>query len=121
MRESETGASMPIERDGAGPAEGRFSVRIQPDGIGFRCAAEQSLLAAMESVGIGRNAVGCRGGGCGRCRIRVVDGTIARGKMSRAHVSAEQERQGYALACRAYPRSDLVVSLAPLLGPGGAG
>jgi ferredoxin len=109
---------MPNEQDRVVSAERRFHSRIEPDGIGFSCASDESLLAAMERAGIGRDAVGCRGGGCGRCRVRVIEGVIVRGKMSRAHVSLEQERQGYALACRAYPLGDLVLSWSPSIRPG---
>jgi 3-phenylpropionate/trans-cinnamate dioxygenase ferredoxin reductase subunit len=46
--------------------------------------------------------VGCLGGGCGICTVRVLRGeVVSLGPISRAHVSEEEERQGYTLACRA--------------------
>ena len=57
--------------------------------------------------------VGCRGGGCGVCRIRVVAGEYTTRRMSRKHVSEADEAAGIALACRVVPASDLIVELAP--------
>jgi ferredoxin len=54
-------------------------------------------------------AVGCRGGGCGTCRVRVRAGTYRTGRMSRAHVTLEEEREGYALACKLFPLEDLLL------------
>jgi ferredoxin len=53
--------------------------------------------------------VGCRGGGCGVCRVRVISGEYFAKRMSRAHVSADDEVGGIALACRIWPRSDIEV------------
>jgi hypothetical protein len=47
--------------------------------------------------------VGCRGGGCGVCRVRVLDGAYTTLRMSRqAHVEAD-EAAGVVLACRIVP------------------
>ena len=53
--------------------------------------------------------VGCRGGGCGVCRVRVLSGEYATKRMSRAHVSEADEAEGVVLACRLLPASDIVV------------
>jgi ferredoxin len=63
----------------------------------------------MERQKLSLVPVGCRGGGCGICRVRVIEGTYRTGKMSRRHVSEEDLAKGYALACRLYPTSDLVL------------
>jgi len=107
---------LPIEQDGVVASECRLHIRIEPDGTGFGSASDRSLLATMERVRIGRGAVG----GCGRCSIRAIEGTVLCGKMSRADVNPQQERQGYSLACGAYSRGDLVLSWAPSIRPGGA-
>lgn len=57
--------------------------------------------------------VGCRGGGCGACRVRVVSGTYATLRMSRRHVSPSDEVDQIVLACRLLPSSDIVVERAP--------
>lgn len=51
--------------------------------------------------------VGCRGGGCGVCRVRVLDGRYTTGVMSAACVTPEEKEQGVALACKLFAESDL--------------
>lgn len=74
------------------------------------CASGQSLLGAMESLGRKGIPVGCRGGGCGVCKVRIELGQVQTQVMSRACVSVEEEGQGFVLACRANPRSDLTLT-----------
>ena len=74
----------------------------------FPCRSDESVLAAMRRCGIGVLTLGCFGGGCGVCAMRVVSGEYCRfHPMSRAHVTAEQEDQGQALMCCIKPLSDL--------------
>ena len=79
----------------------------------FICHAGENVLKAMERHSLQTIAVGCRGGGCGVCRVRVHAGTYECGRMSKAQVSNEQQIQGYALACRLHPTSDLVLESSP--------
>ena len=58
-------------------------------------------------------SVGCRGGGCGVCRVRVIDGTYTTKRMSRRHVSDADEAAGVVLACRTVPTSDITVCCEP--------
>jgi ferredoxin len=87
-----------------------YTVSITNTREEFRCATAQSLLGAMEALGRKGIPVGCRGGGCGVCKVRIDAGRVHRETMSRACVSAEEERAGFVLACRAHPRSDLTVT-----------
>jgi len=73
----------------------------------FPCNAEQSILKAMVSLGRRGIPSGCHGGGCGVCKVRIIEGAVRTAGMSRAHVSETEETNGYALACRAYPLSDV--------------
>ena len=41
------------------------------------------------------------------CKIHILEGAVQSKKMSRAHVTAEEEAAGYVLACRSFPRSDV--------------
>lgn len=84
-----------------------FEVRIADTGEHFPCAAGQTVLEGM--VRLGRRGIpsGCRGGGCGVCKVAVVSGDFTRKAMSRDHVSEEDEREGRVLACRIFPGSDL--------------
>lgn len=87
----------------------RFSIVVDGAADAFACNADTPVLIAMERSGRKAIAVGCRGGGCGFCRVHVRAGAYHTGRMSRAHVTAEEERQGYALACRLFPLEDLVL------------
>jgi CDP-4-dehydro-6-deoxyglucose reductase len=73
------------------------------------CGREEKALSALERDQVKEIRVGCRQGGCGACRVRVVSGDYETGKMSRDHVSEEEEKEGYALSCRLFPKSDLVL------------
>lgn len=76
----------------------------------YACADSATLLAGMEALARRGIPVGCRGGGCGVCKVRIEAGQVRTDKMSRSHVSAAEEAAGYVLACRAYPCSDLRLS-----------
>jgi len=84
----------------------------------FTCQTGQSVLKAMEQQGVECVPVGCRGGGCGFCKIKVVEGQFECGKMSRRHIPPEAIEKGVVLACRIYPLTNLIIECVPL--PGGA-
>ena len=85
-----------------------FTIVIEDTGEAFTCPPERNVLKAMEQLGRKGIPVGCRGGGCGVCRVQVVDGDLYHtGKMSRAQVPLEDEEQGICLACKLFPESDL--------------
>lgn len=86
-----------------------YEITMQGSGQQFRCAAGQSVLKAMEQQGLKCVPVGCRGGGCGFCKITVVSGDYECGKMSRAHAPPEAQACGQVLACRIYPLSNLTI------------
>lgn len=100
--------------DSSDTAPATFLVEIVgPDArVRFACREDQSLLGAMIAAGRRALAVGCRGGGCGVCRVRIVSGKVVTGAMNRAVVTAADEAAGIVLSCRAFARSD--VRLLPL-------
>jgi ferredoxin len=73
----------------------------------YRCRDDQHLLAGMEALGRKGIPVGCRGGGCGVCKIEITSGQYTKRVMSRDHVTAEEEARGCVLACRVKPLSDI--------------
>ena len=94
----------------------QFHITLADSGTCFPCQEGQTVLAAMEKLGRGGIPVGCRGGGCGICRVQVVDGARYRTqKMSRAQVSADDLAAGICLACKLIPEGDLVVRALGLL------
>ena len=84
-----------------------FSVAIGNTQESYRCAASSTLLAGMEALARRGIPVGCRGGGCGVCKVLIESGAVRTEKMSRSHVSVQEQAAGYVLACRAYPQSDV--------------
>jgi ferredoxin len=84
-----------------------FNVTIEETGETFRCSPQESLLAGMERLGKKGIPVGCRGGGCGVCKVEITSGSFAKRVMSRDYVSAEDELAGRVLACRVKPTSDI--------------
>jgi ferredoxin len=88
-----------------------FQVTINDTGEVYPCSETKHLLAGMVQLGKKGIPVGCRSGGCGVCKVRVLSGEYTSKKMSRDHVSAEEESQGLVLACRVFPVSDIELSV----------
>jgi CDP-4-dehydro-6-deoxyglucose reductase len=53
----------------------------------------------------------CQFGGCGTCRVRVVEGTVGYEDELPMGLTEEEAEAGYALACQARPTTDLVISV----------
>ncbi|MEM5386752.1 2Fe-2S iron-sulfur cluster-binding protein [Paraburkholderia phymatum] len=84
-----------------------YRIEVENTGDAFGCDADATVLKAMAAAGGRGIPVGCRGGGCGVCKVQVLSGRYHACKMSRACVSADDEEQGTVLACRITPLSDL--------------
>lgn len=87
------------------------AVTIVDTGEVFACGGGESVLHGLARTGKRGIPVGCRGGGCGVCKVEVVAGHYDKQLMSRAHVSAQDELDGRVLACRITPRDDLAVKV----------
>lgn len=85
-----------------------FQVTVLPDRRGFSCAADETILDAALRQGVAL-PYGCRDGGCGACRARIVSGQIERGQEGRGVLSAAERDDGMALLCCASARSDLLI------------
>jgi ferredoxin len=86
-------------------------VTIDNTGEVYRCAEDVNLLAAAEQALCREIPVGCRNGGCGACKVRITAGSYQTRKMNRAVLSAAEETDGFVLACKTYPRSDVAISV----------
>lgn len=84
-----------------------FTVSLQDSEERFACDANASVLAGMARQGRRGIPCGCRGGGCGVCKVTVLSGQYQARAMSRAHISEAEQQAGTVLACRIYPNSDL--------------
>jgi 3-phenylpropionate/trans-cinnamate dioxygenase ferredoxin reductase subunit len=82
----------------------KVNVCVAQTGESFPCATTESLLRGMLKLGRKGIPAGCVNGGCGVCKVRIVEGTVTSlGPVSRAHVSVDEERCGITLACRVAP------------------
>ena len=94
----------------------KHTIRLVDTKEDFLCGEDQHLLQGMQTFRMGMKMldtipVGCRGGGCGVCRIRIVAGDYEDRKMSRKHIPENDQARGIVLACRIYPRSELSIEV----------
>jgi ferredoxin len=87
------------------------NITIVDTGEVFRCKPEESVLNGMERLGRKGIPVGCRGGGCGVCKVQILAGEYTKRVMSRAYISPEEEFRDIVLACRVKPASDLTLTV----------
>lgn len=92
------------------------SFRIEVDGAHHPLSAVpgQTILACMIASGATMLKVGCRSGGCGICRVRIIEGDYHALPMNRARISAEDQESKIALACRIVPLGNLRIAAMPL-------
>ena len=92
----------------------RFTITIEGHGVSYNCPEDENILRAMVDLGKRGIPSGCHGGGCGICKVRILSGKVRTKRMSRDHVSEEEERDGYVLACKAFPLSPLRIEVIKL-------
>lgn len=88
----------------------RFQISIQGSDKIVTCQENEPLLIALARQGYLKVPVGCRQGGCGVCKIRVVEGEFETGKMSVKHVTEAERECNHTLACKTFPKSDLTIT-----------
>lgn len=84
-------------------------VKLENEKLEVSCSPTESVLHAIIRSHPNHPMHGCMNGGCGICKVRVVKGCYDSGLMSAAQVDPQERAQGYALACRIYPKSDMTV------------
>ncbi|MBS0356283.1 MAG: 2Fe-2S iron-sulfur cluster binding domain-containing protein [Proteobacteria bacterium] len=87
------------------------TVSIEDADVRYACAPQESLLSGLHRLGLRGIPVGCRGGGCGVCKVEITEGEFSTRAMSRDHVSDDDLAHRRLLACRVYPSSDLSVKV----------
>lgn len=83
------------------------TVRIAETDESFEVAADESILDAATRAGV-RLPHECTFGGCGTCRIKVHEGEVEYEEFPMA-LTEEEHAEGYALACQARCRGDVVI------------
>ena len=95
-----------------------FQVTLQKTGHRFAVPDGQSVLAAASAAGY-TLAYGCRGGSCGACKGKLIEGTVDYGAHMPYTLSEIEKKAGFALFCTAKPLSDLVIDAREIGGMGG--
>ena len=88
---------------------GVFEIRVEGVERVFPCREGQTLLAALSPIHRLKIDSGCRGGGCGVCKVEVLEGEVEMGAMSAAHVTEEDKARGVGLSCRMIPTSNVTL------------
>jgi len=93
-----------------------YNIEVEGAGTATCSDSERVLVALERAQGFGKLRglprklpVGCRRGGCGICRVRVLSGEYRHDPMSRDHVSEADEAQGVVLSCSIYPLTNLTL------------
>ncbi len=89
-----------------------YDIRVEPFGHTFDCGEDETILEAAL-----RNRVylryGCKHGGCGTCKVQVVDGEVDITASNYALPPGERDA-GTILVCQSYPVDDCVIDVAAM-------
>jgi ferredoxin len=96
--------------DGRTHTVGLYTISFSPPGDTVVCRREETVLSAILRSGA-KVVFGCRGGGCGTCKMRLISGRVEYGRCSAAVLPEEEKGEGSFLSCQARPLSDLTVAL----------
>ncbi len=78
----------------------------------IECNEDENLLDAIRRQGIPYYS-DCGGRGtCGKCKIKMLNGIADLGPEEIRRLSEQEQRGGYHLACRTYPKGELEIELA---------
>jgi ferredoxin len=89
---------------------GVYTITLSPVGNTVPCSPEETVLAAILRSGASV-MYGCRGGGCGTCKMRVISGHVEHGRCSAAVLLEEEKESGWFLSCQARALTDLTIDL----------
>lgn len=86
-----------------------YKIILAQIGREFSCAEDETILEAALRQGY-RLRHGCKQGGCGSCKARVVEGEVELGSWVSSFALMDFEREeGYTLLCSSYPLSDVTI------------
>lgn len=86
-----------------------YTVQIQHEGNThtLQVAEDQIVLKAADAAGLDLPS-SCNAGVCTTCAAQILEGNVEQG--DGMGISPELQKQGYALLCVSYPRSDLKIA-----------
>jgi CDP-4-dehydro-6-deoxyglucose reductase, E3 len=85
-------------------------ITLQPLGVSVDTRPGETVLDALLRNRL-RVFHGCTRGGCGACRLRLVDGAVTFGRYSKGALGDEERARGMFLSCVCIPEGDVVISL----------
>ena len=93
-------------------AEGGVTwVTVLPGGVRIAARHAETVLGAATRSGF-RYRFGCRRGGCGICKVRLILGEVRYERPIASSVLSDEERAvGVCLSCRAVPITDIIIEL----------
>lgn len=86
-------------------------LRILPDNLTVRAGEGEPVLTTLHAAGLAYH-VGCRRGGCGVCKVDLLEGEVHYPEtVAEKVLSAEERAEGTCLTCRAVPVGDVTISI----------
>ena len=97
-----------------GSGDAPFSIEIEDQAAIVTCEAGDTLLSAVLRSGLGI-PYECNAGGCGSCKITLLDGELTEDREDAPGLSPRDRRKGKRLACVCRPQGDcrIAVTLRP--------
>ncbi len=80
--------------------------RIYMNDQSFLCDKENTLVQAARQQMV-KIPYACVGGGCGYCKVKVIEGKYEMDRYAKSALSDEEVEKGYVLLCKTHPLSDL--------------
>lgn len=86
-----------------------YHINVKPDNRIIKAKVGESILDSVSRNGV-KIKVGCKGGGCGICKIQILEGDVDRGISSRSVLPLTEIEQGFALSCQTKPNTDISIT-----------
>jgi CDP-4-dehydro-6-deoxyglucose reductase, E3 len=83
------------------------TVTVENTGETYTCPADTPLLDAALAAGI-HMPHNCRGGACGTCKAKLLEGSVDHGWVMSFAITDEEKEEGYCLCCQAKPLSPTI-------------
>ena len=86
-------------------------VHVRPGGEVVPIRPGETILEGLYKAGYAYR-IGCRRGGCGICKVDLLDGEVRYNRVVAESVLSEQEKaEGACLSCRAVPDGEITIAL----------
>ncbi len=87
-----------------------MQIHVQDPPFDVPCEPQTTILEALKTAGY-TMFTGCKRGGCGVCRVKLLKGQVHMNPYSRYALNDEQWDAGAVLACRAEPQGDISIQM----------